>query len=213
MSSPSTRTPICPLPVAHARSPSFSEVLDLSDVALVGNDSGGALSQITAANHPGRIGALILTACETPADVWPPPEFAVLTAEAVKPDGLTDLMAALAQVAFRAEPVAYGLLAKHGIPLDVSDTYVQPFLENAAIRHDTHKIMSGAHERYVRAAADTLVSSWDRPALLVWAEDDPVFAPERGRAHAASAPRPRDSRWSPTPSASRPKTNPSSWHR
>lgn len=164
------------------------EVLDLSDVALVGNDSGGALSQITAANHPGRIGALILTACETPADVWPPPEFAVLTAEAVKPDGLTDLMAALAQVAFRAEPVAYGLLAKHGIPLDVSDTYVQPFLENAAIRHDTHKIMSGAHERYVRAAADTLVSSWDRPALLVWAEDDPVFAPERGRAYAASLP-------------------------
>jgi len=166
----------------------FVEVLDLSDVTLVGNDSGGALAQITAASHRARIGALVLTACETPADVWPPLEFAVLTAEAVKPDGLIDLMAALADVAFRADPVAYGLLAKYGIPVAVSDTYVQPFLEDAAIRHDTHKIMGGAHERHVRAAADTLVTAWDRPALLVWAEDDPVFAAERGRAYAASLP-------------------------
>src|SRR3954469_1635439 len=36
----------------------FLEALDLEDVVLVANDTGGAISQITAANHPERIGRI-----------------------------------------------------------------------------------------------------------------------------------------------------------
>lgn len=70
----------------------------------------------------------------------------------------------------------------------MSTTYVQPFLTDAGIRHDTQKIMGGADERHVRVAADKLASSWGRPILLAWAEGDPVFAAERGRNYAASLP-------------------------
>src|SRR5215216_1475261 len=42
----------------------FMAALDLSDVTLVGNDTGGAISQIVAANHPQRLARLVLTPCD-----------------------------------------------------------------------------------------------------------------------------------------------------
>lgn len=161
--------------------------LDLREVTLVGNDSGGALSQIVTANHPERIGRVLLTACETPHDVWPPPEFAVLTAEARR-DGLADLMAPLADPAFRREPVAYGLLAKHGIPDEVSDTYVEPFLTRPAIRRDTHAVMSQADVSYVQAAGRELARRPDLPVVLAWATEDPIFPLASAHRYAADLP-------------------------
>lgn len=60
----------------------FLSALDLEDATLVGNDSGGAYSQIATAMAPGRIGRLVLNACETPYDPFPPPAFAALKAAA-----------------------------------------------------------------------------------------------------------------------------------
>ncbi len=42
----------------------FMEALDLRDVTLVGNDTGGAICQIVVAEHPKRIGRLVLTNCD-----------------------------------------------------------------------------------------------------------------------------------------------------
>ena len=44
---------------------SFLEALDLEDVTIVGNDSGGAMSQVLVTRHPERIGRLVLTNCDT----------------------------------------------------------------------------------------------------------------------------------------------------
>ena len=43
----------------------FLEALDLEDVTIVGNDSGGAMSQVLVTRHPERIGRLVLTNCDT----------------------------------------------------------------------------------------------------------------------------------------------------
>src|SRR5215831_5846654 len=48
------------------------EALDLSDVTLVGCDSGGAYSQIAVAARPQRVARLLLTSCETLYDSFPP---------------------------------------------------------------------------------------------------------------------------------------------
>src|SRR5260221_1258708 len=45
--------------------------LGLDQVDLVGNDSGGAISQIFAAKHPERLRTLTLTNCDV-HDGWPP---------------------------------------------------------------------------------------------------------------------------------------------
>ena len=44
---------------------SFLEALELEDVTIVGNDSGGAMSQVLVTRHPERIGRLVLTNCDT----------------------------------------------------------------------------------------------------------------------------------------------------
>src|ERR1700732_2203585 len=49
----------------------FCEVLGLTGIDLVANDTGGAIAQIFAARHPPRLATLTLTDCDT-ADNLPP---------------------------------------------------------------------------------------------------------------------------------------------
>jgi len=54
----------------------IAEVLDklgIEKIDLVGNDSGGAIAQIFAANYPHRLTSLVLTNCDV-HDGWPPPQ-------------------------------------------------------------------------------------------------------------------------------------------
>lgn len=51
----------------------FLTELDLTDVTIVANDTGGALTQILMANHPERIGRVVLTPCDAFEDFFPPP--------------------------------------------------------------------------------------------------------------------------------------------
>src|SRR6201986_3495078 len=46
--------------------------LDLDDVVLVGNDTGGVVTQLVAVHHPERLGALVLTSCDA-FEHFPPP--------------------------------------------------------------------------------------------------------------------------------------------
>src|SRR5919201_1815440 len=46
------------------------EKLDLSDVTLVGNDTGGAICQLLVTEHPERVGRLVLTPCEAIEDAF-----------------------------------------------------------------------------------------------------------------------------------------------
>src|SRR5215204_4429247 len=63
---------------------SFIAALALEDAVLVGNDSGGALSQIVAAEYPDAIGALVLTNCDAFGN-FPPSFFKALVPAARVP--------------------------------------------------------------------------------------------------------------------------------
>ncbi len=83
----------------------FLEALDLDDVTIVGNDSGGAMSQVLVTRHPERIGRLVLTNCDTHEN-FPPGIFKAMPPLAKLPGGMTLLAApfrigALARAAFR----------------------------------------------------------------------------------------------------------------
>jgi pimeloyl-ACP methyl ester carboxylesterase len=52
----------------------FCDALDLRDIDLVGNDTGGAVSQVFAARYSHRLRSLVLTNCDT-HDNLPPEEF------------------------------------------------------------------------------------------------------------------------------------------
>ena len=149
--------------------------LDLHEVTLVGNDSGGAYSQIATASHPDRVARLVLNSCETPYDEFPPPPFDGLPAVAADPLALGQLFEALRDRAVRASPAAYGLLIKHPIDDLVSDSYALPCVTDAAVLRDTGKVMSTATSAPVHAAGRRLLAGFDRPVLFAWGPEDRVF--------------------------------------
>ncbi len=160
------------------------ETLGLTDVTLVGNDSGGAYSQIALAMDTRRVARLVLNSCETPYGEFPPPPFDGLPSAAKDPRALGQLFEALRDRRIRSAPAAFGLLVKH--PLDdlVSDSYALPCVSSPEILRDTAKVMSSATTAPVREAGNKLIAELELPVLLAWSPEDRVFAPAEARRYA-----------------------------
>lgn len=150
------------------------EALDLRDVTIVGNDSGGAIAQVVAARYSERVGRLVLTTCDA-YDVFPPALFSYLRILPWVP-GLIALLAngMLRVRALRNLPLAYGLLAKSGIPDEIVKSYVEPCATNPAIRRDVAKFARTTSPSLTLQVAKEL-RSFDRPVLLLWTPEDRFF--------------------------------------
>ena len=167
----------------------FLDVLDLHDVTLVGNDTGGAISQMVVARHPERVGRLVLVSCDA-FEVFPPRLFAYLKLTARMPGGVFLAAQSLRWRLLRRLPITYGWLT-HG-PLDraAGDSYVRPLARHREIRRDAKKVVRAVHPRHTLAAAERF-GAFDRPALVVWGEDDRVFPLSLGERLAYALPRAR----------------------
>ena len=157
----------------------FLDALGLDDVVLVGNDTGGAISQIVAANHPERVGALVLTSCDA-FENFLPPMFRGLQVAARVPGALPAFLAPLRLRPARDLPLAFGWLRKRPIEPEVSDAYLAPYFQYAGVRRDLRKVLAGISTRHTLDAAVRL-SSFDKPALVAWATEDRVFPFEHAR--------------------------------
>lgn len=149
---------------------SFLEALDLDDVTIVGNDSGGAMSQVLVTRHPERIGRLVLTNCDTHQN-FPPGPFKALVPLAKLPGGMTAIalpfrIGALARAAFK--PFA------KDIPSELVASWMEPGLHDPGVKQDLKKVTMGMNKRYTLEAAEKLRGS-DLPVLLAWAPGDRVF--------------------------------------
>lgn len=157
----------------------FLAALDLRDVTLVGNDSGGAVCQVVATQYPERIGALVLTPCDC-FENCPPGVFKALVPVGKVPGGLT---AAIMPLRFRAPrylPLAFGWVTSlRPLPHDLIDGWMEGFLSDRGVRRDTNKFMNAFGPEVTLEAASRL-SSFDRPALIVFARDDKLFPVEHG---------------------------------
>jgi pimeloyl-ACP methyl ester carboxylesterase len=160
------------------------DALGLEELTLVGNDSGGAYSQIAASRRPDRIARLVLTSCETPYDEFPPEPFDGLPKAAQDPETLGKLLSALEDPEVRKLPAAFGLLAKHPLDAEISDAYALPCIRDEGVLRDIAKAMAGASTDAVRRAGASLIESWNRPVLFVWSSEDPVFPLEHARRYA-----------------------------
>jgi pimeloyl-ACP methyl ester carboxylesterase len=156
--------------------------LDLEDVTLVGNDSGGAISQLVALDHGERVGRLVLTNCDC-FDVFPPKEFVPMVKAARVPGALYAAMQPMRAAKARRLPIAYGWLA-HDIPDDVTGAWIEPFLDDADIRRDAAAFMRAIDKATMIDAAERL-PSLKIPALVAWGQDDRFFPRELGERLAA----------------------------
>jgi pimeloyl-ACP methyl ester carboxylesterase len=151
----------------------FLERLDLHDVTLVANDTGGGLTQILMATRPDRVARVVLTPCDAFESFFPP-RFAYLPWLARVPGGLALLARAARWPGAQRLPYGFGDLTKRAVPADVMASYLGPLRHDSAIRADARRFLSQVHRRHTLAAAEAL-PGFDRPVLLVWAYEDRVF--------------------------------------
>jgi pimeloyl-ACP methyl ester carboxylesterase len=163
------------------------ERLDLRDVVLAGNDHGLAL--VVAAEHPERVGRLVITSMEA-FDNIPPglPGRMVGLADRL-PGGLAFALKTLKGRMARM-PWTFGRMAKRPIPADVLDSWTRGARSSAAIRRDASRYMRTTDYGVLLQIEDGL-RAFDRPALVAWAAEDRVMPPEHGRRLAALLPRAR----------------------
>ncbi|GAA2482686.1 alpha/beta hydrolase [Streptomyces gobitricini] len=147
--------------------------LDLREVTLVGNDMGAGLAQIVAANHPERIGRLVLTDGEC-FDNCPPAWFRPLVPASRVPGLLTLAFQSLRLRAARRLPCAYGWLTKRALPDDLIDEWVEAFFGDPGVRHDCVKVTRDFVPAALLDAARRL-TSFDKPALIAFAPEDRLF--------------------------------------
>jgi pimeloyl-ACP methyl ester carboxylesterase len=166
----------------------FMQRLELDNVTLVGNDTGGALCQIVAADHPERLSRLVLTTCDA-FENFPPPAVRPLLAALKLPGALaaTSLIARLRivrQAAFKAMP-----LTMLPIPDEQVKSWVAP-LADKRIRADLSTVVRGIDPADTVAAAERL-RNFDQPALIAWGAEDRMFPFSDAQRLAATLPNAR----------------------
>lgn len=165
----------------------FLEALELTDVVLVGNDTGGALCQLVATGRAaGRVGKLVLTPCDAFED-FPPKLFLPLFRAAKLPGGLAALLQPMRIRRARRLPVAYGWLTRRPVPDDVTDGWALRALRDRGVMRDLRKVLAGIEPAVLLDNA-TKLSSFTKPVLIVWAREDRFFKPANARRLAAVFP-------------------------
>lgn len=174
------------LPGIAAMVDAFMAALDLDDVILVGNDTGGLVSQVVAVNHPDRLGALVLTSCDA-FEHFPPP---IINPYIVAAKTAATFRVALQPMRLRAfRRYAYGQLAHREID-GLAREWVAPALKDAGVAEDL-RVLTKSLKQQTSLDAGARLSGFAKPALIAWSADDLFFPAEDGKRLAATLPNAR----------------------
>lgn len=163
----------------------FLIALDLQNVTLVGNDTGGGVCQFLVDAHPDRIGRLVLTNCDA-FDAFPPFPFNAIFALMSSTISVRALTALTAVTALRHSPVGYGLLARSPDPA-LTASWMEPARTDSAIAGDFAALARAIGRTDLTQVAPRL-HRFTKPVRLVWGTRDRCFTPELGRRLAALFP-------------------------
>lgn len=174
------------LPGIAAMVDAFMGALGLEDVVLVGNDTGGLVSQLVAVNHPDRLGALVLTSCDA-FEHFPPP---IINPFIVAARTATTFRAALQPTRTRMfRNYGYGKLAHRDIDQLVKE-WVKPALRDSAVAEDLRQLTKSLNQQ-TSLDAGARLRGFTKPALVAWSVDDLFFPIEDGRRLAEVLPKSR----------------------
>jgi len=149
------------------------EALELTDIDLVANDTGGAISQVFAAGRPERLHTLTLTNCEAHDNVPP---------KALLPMVLLARMGLLARITPRmvrdvprARKRAFGAVYQDiaNLPLDIARVWLAPMATAESARQG-QRLLTSLHARDLLAIEPAL-ARLQVPTLIVWGTGDTAF--------------------------------------
>ncbi len=151
------------------------EALELRDVTLLGNDTGGAICQAVISERPERVGRLVLTNCDAYDAFFPVLLSPFHYAAKLFGARFVDLLAwtLRARLVRRA---LFKMVAVRDIDEATLDAYARPLIQDAGIRRDLARFLRGVSKRYTLDAARSF-GRFHRPVLIVWGDRDPFFSP------------------------------------
>lgn len=162
------------------------EVLDAvgaSRVVVVGNDSGGALSQVLAARHPDRVAGLVLAGCEV-LEHLPPPALRPFTAAARRRWSMRAAVRLLAWPPVLADAGPLNVLSSRGFGRDHVAALTAPALGDDEVLDDLRALSRSLSPATLLRASAGLGHLGSR-AEVVWPRRDPFFTAGDGRRLAA----------------------------
>ena len=170
------------------------EALDLDDVTLVGNDTGGALCQFVIDADASRIGRLVLTNCDG-FDVFPPAPFKPVFA-LLKSERRAKFLAGQMRLRpLRQSWMGFGLLAKH-LPAELTRSWIEPARTDAGVRRDAVTFLRAVKPKELLDVS-TRLDRFAGPVSIVWGAADHAFTTKLGKRlqqafrHAAFVPVPK----------------------
>lgn len=150
---------------------------------VVGNDNGGALSQVLAARHPDRVAGLVLAGCEV-LEHFPPAAFAPFVAGARWPTTLVAFARLLRVPAFLAEPGARNIFSARGFGRAYVREVTAGIIEDPEVRQDLASFIRSLRPEVLLSASSRL-GYLQGHAAVVWPRRDIFFSARDGRRAAA----------------------------
>ena len=157
----------------------FMEALDLQNVTLVGNDTGGAICQIVVAKHPERLSRLVLTNCDAYKEFFPWLVQPFHYGAKFFGRRFADTLAWTLRAQF-ARRILMWTLAERRVDTTTLAAYMEPLIHEPGVRRDLTKFLNQVSKRHTLDAARSF-GAFDRPVLIVWGDNDFLFSPKLAR--------------------------------
>jgi pimeloyl-ACP methyl ester carboxylesterase len=154
--------------------------LGLERAVLVGNDSGAVISQLVLTDHPDRISALVLVACDA-FECFPPAQYRPLFRLVRVPGVVRLLAAAMNRPAFATSRLGYGAVARD--PADLLH-WARPLAGDALIRRDL-VVWAGEDPLFPRALGKRLARAFPNGHLAIVPESRTLIPHDQPLALAA----------------------------
>lgn len=152
----------------------FCEVLGLTGIDLVANDTGGAIAQIFAARYPQRLATLTLTNCDT-VDNLPPEAFKPIVELAAAGNLAPSAVSMFANLEAAAQTsFASGYEHLDRVDRDVIRSYLQPCFGTIERARQFERLLVSLDVGDLQAVMPQL-GELTVPTLVVWGTGDAFF--------------------------------------
>ena len=151
----------------------FLDALKIDQVDLVGNDSGGGISQVFAALYPERVRSLTLTDSDT-HDNWPPEAFKPFLAMAAAGGLRGTLEAMLADKSVYRSALGPAYEHPDRLSDESIESYLLPFVRTDQHTHDLERFLAAFDNKHT-LAVEARLKTLKAPTLIVWGTDDIFF--------------------------------------
>jgi len=148
--------------------------LNVDQVDLVANDSGGGIAQIFAARHPHRIRSLTLTNCDVHTN-WPPPAFTAVRTAVAEGKLARMLGAMLTDLSFARSSFAIAYERSDVLTAEAVREYIGPLAATAESVALLERWFASGEDSRQTVEIEPLLRELRAPTQILWGTADPFF--------------------------------------